>query len=85
MKTMNPAQIEQLIKAALPEAQVNVQSDDNTHFSAVIVSDAFAGKRTLQRHQIIYAALGARMGNEIHALSMRTLTVAEAQSQGMQQ
>ena len=82
---MNPAQIEQLIKVALPEAQVKVQSDDNTHFSALIVSDAFAGKRTLQRHQIIYAALGSRMGGEIHALSMQTLTVAEAQSQGVQQ
>jgi acid stress-induced BolA-like protein IbaG/YrbA len=82
---MNSAQIEQLIRAALPDAQVKVQSDDNTHFTALIVSDAFAGKRTLQRHQVIYAALGSRMGNEIHALSMQTLTGAEAQSQGAQQ
>ena len=82
---MNPVQIEQLIKAAMPDAQVKVQSDDNTHFSALIVSDTFASKRTLQRHQIVYAALGSRMGNEIHALSMQTLTLAEAQSQGLQQ
>jgi acid stress-induced BolA-like protein IbaG/YrbA len=82
---MNSAQIEQLIRVALPDAQIQVQSDDNTHFSALIVSDAFAGKRTLQRHQIVYAALGTRMGNEIHALSMQTLSVAEAQSQGTQQ
>lgn len=82
---MTPAQIEQLIKAALPEAVINVQSDDNTHFSALIVSDAFSGKRTLQRHQLVYAALGSRMGNEIHALTMQTLTTAEAQSQGIQQ
>ena len=81
---MNPAQIEQLINTALPDAQVKVQSDDNTHFSAVIVSDVFVGKRTLQRHQIVYAALGSRMGGEIHALSMQTLTIAEAQAQGMQ-
>lgn len=82
---MTPAQIEQLIKAALPQAQIKVQSDDNTHFSALIVSDAFSGKRTLQRHQLVYAALGSRMGNEIHALTMQTLTTAEAQSQGIQQ
>lgn len=81
---MNSAQIEQLIKGALPQAQVKVSSDDNTHFTAVIVSDAFVGKRTLQRHQIIYASLGGRMGGEIHALSMQTLTTAEAQSQGVQ-
>jgi len=80
---MNSVQIEQLISAALPQAQVKVQSDDNTHFTAIIISDAFVGKRTLQRHQIIYAALGARMGGDIHALSMQTLTIAEAQSQGV--
>jgi acid stress-induced BolA-like protein IbaG/YrbA len=83
--TMNPAQIEQLIQTALPDAQVKVQSDDNTHFAALIVSDTFAGKRTLQRHQVVYAALGSRMGNEIHALSMQTLTIAESQAQGVQQ
>ncbi|HVY22986.1 MAG TPA: BolA/IbaG family iron-sulfur metabolism protein [Steroidobacteraceae bacterium] len=82
---MTPAQIEQLIKTALPEAQVKVQSGDNTHFSALIVSDAFTGKRTLQRHQLVYAALGSRMGHEIHALTMQTLTTAEAQSQSVQQ
>jgi len=82
---MNSAQIEQLISGALPDAQVQVQSDDNTHFSALIVSDAFVGKRTLQRHQIVYAALGSRMSGEIHALSMQTLTIAEAQSQIVQQ
>ncbi len=82
---MTPAQIEQLIKTAIPNVQVAVQSDDNTHFSALIVSDAFVGKRTLQRHQLVYAALGSRMGNEIHALTMQTLTVAESQAQGVQQ
>jgi len=82
---MNPAQIEQLIQTALPDARVTVQSDDNTHFTALIVSDTFAGKRTLQRHQVVYAALGSRMGNEIHALSMQTLTIAESQAQGVQQ
>jgi acid stress-induced BolA-like protein IbaG/YrbA len=47
------------------------------HFEALIVSDTFAGKRLLQRHQLVYAALGDRMREEIHALSMRTLTPEE--------
>lgn len=50
---------------------------DGQHFSAVIVSPAFAGKRLVQRHQIVYAALGDRMRAEIHALSMKTLTPEE--------
>jgi len=82
---MQPKEIEQLIHSGLPDAQVRVESDDNTHFSALIISAAFAGKRTLQRHQLVYAALGARMGNEIHALTMQTYTPAEAQAQGVQQ
>jgi acid stress-induced BolA-like protein IbaG/YrbA len=52
---------------------------DGQHFSAVIVSSAFAGKSRIQRHQIVYAALGDRMREEIHALSMKTLTPEEYQ------
>jgi acid stress-induced BolA-like protein IbaG/YrbA len=52
---------------------------DGQHFSAVIVSPAFAGKSRIQRHQIVYAALGDRMREEIHALSMKTLTPDEYQ------
>ena len=50
---------------------------DGSHFEAVIVSAAFAGKRPIARHQLVYAALGDRMKQEIHALSMRTLTPDE--------
>jgi acid stress-induced BolA-like protein IbaG/YrbA len=50
---------------------------DGQHFSAVIVSPAFVGKSRIQRHQIVYAALGDRMREEIHALSMKTLTPDE--------
>ena len=50
---------------------------DGRHFTALIVSPAFAGKRLIQRHQIVYAALGDRMREEIHALSMKTLTPDE--------
>ena len=77
---MNPLDVEQLIRAGMPGAQVQVQSDDDTHFSAVIVSEQFTGKRTLQRHQLVYATLGKLMGNEIHALSMQTLTPGELQT-----
>ena len=82
---MNPAQVQQLISAALPDARVQVESADNTHFSAVIVAEAFTGKRTLQRHQLVYAALGELMGREIHALTMQTYTPAESQAQSAQQ
>ena len=50
---------------------------DGQHFNAVIVSKAFEGKRPIQRHQLVYAALGDRMREEIHALSMKTLTPEE--------
>jgi acid stress-induced BolA-like protein IbaG/YrbA len=50
---------------------------DGRHFDAVIVSTAFEGKRPVQRHQVVYAVLGDRMREEIHALSMKTLTPGE--------
>lgn len=52
---------------------------DGSHFEALILSEAFAGKRLIQRHQMVYAALGDRMKAEIHALSMKTLTPEEFQ------
>ena len=75
---MNPEQIAQLIRSALPGAQVSVQSDDNTHFAARIVAREFTGKRPLARHQLVYQALGERMGREIHALSIEALTPEES-------
>lgn len=79
---MNPTQIEALIRAAMPGAQVHVRSEDNVHFQAIVVSDQFAGKRPLQRHQLVYGALGERMGGEIHALALETLTPAELAARG---
>jgi acid stress-induced BolA-like protein IbaG/YrbA len=75
---MNAAEVQSLIEAGLPGAQVRVTSDDDTHFEAVIVAPQFAGRRMIQRHQLVYAALGPRMGREIHALSMQALTPEEA-------
>jgi acid stress-induced BolA-like protein IbaG/YrbA len=74
---MTPADIEALIVAGMPESTVQVNSADNTHFDAVVVSAEFAGKRPLQRHQMIYATLGDKMGGEIHALSIQALTPDE--------
>jgi acid stress-induced BolA-like protein IbaG/YrbA len=55
---------------------------DGQHFQALIVSAQFAGRSRVQRHQLVYAALGSRMREEIHALSMRTLTPEEWKSGG---
>jgi acid stress-induced BolA-like protein IbaG/YrbA len=74
---MTPTDIEQLIASGLPGCEVIVSSDDNTHFDAVVVSTEFAGKRPLQRHQMVYRALGEAMGGDIHALSIRALTPDE--------
>jgi acid stress-induced BolA-like protein IbaG/YrbA len=74
---MNPTQIEQLISAALPGAQVQVRSEDNVHFEAIVVAREFTGLRPLQRHQLVYKSLGERMGGEIHALQLQTLTPDE--------
>ncbi|MGH8210271.1 MAG: BolA family protein [Steroidobacteraceae bacterium] len=75
---MNPEQIAKLIRTALPEAQVRVESDDNTHFTARVVSREFIGKRSLARHQLVYKALGESMGGAIHALSIEALTPEES-------
>ncbi|MDH3588681.1 MAG: BolA/IbaG family iron-sulfur metabolism protein [Gammaproteobacteria bacterium] len=75
---MDPSEVEALISAALPGARVSVQSPDGSHFEALVISEQFDGQRTLARHRIVYAALGERVGREIHALSLRTQTPAEA-------
>ncbi len=74
---MHPEEVSRLIQKGLPSAQADVRSEDNTHFEAVVVSSEFAGKRTIQRHQMIYQTLGTRMGNEIHALSIKAFTPEE--------
>ena len=75
---LNPDVIRDLIQQGLPGARVEVLGEDGVHFEAVVVSEAFAGKLPLARHRMVYATLGARMGGEIHALALRTLTPDEA-------
>jgi acid stress-induced BolA-like protein IbaG/YrbA len=74
---MHPSQVAELIRAALPGADVMVVSDDQTHYNARVVSESFHGLRGLARHQLIYRALGSRVGREIHALSIEALTPQE--------
>lgn len=74
-----PELVKSYIAAGLDCTHLTVEGDGQ-HFTAVIVSPAFAGKRLIQRHQLVYAALGDRMREEIHALSMKTLTPEEFQT-----
>ncbi len=79
---MNREQVAAMIQAGLPDAQVDVQSEDDVHFSAVVVSGEFEGLRPLQRHQLVYRTLGDKMGGEIHALAIRALTPGELAAAG---
>jgi acid stress-induced BolA-like protein IbaG/YrbA len=69
-----------LIEQGMPGARVAVSGDDGVHFEATVVAEAFRGKLPLARHRLVYATLGERMGGEIHALALKTLTPEEAGS-----
>jgi len=73
---VTPESVKAGIEGGLACERVDVNGDGQ-HFEALIVSSAFEGKNRVQRHQLVYAALGERMREEIHALSMRTLTPGE--------
>jgi acid stress-induced BolA-like protein IbaG/YrbA len=74
---MDPRQVADLIRQAIPDTQIDVRSDDNTHFAAVLVGAVFEGVRPIARHQMVYRALGERVGREIHALSIEAYTPQE--------
>ena len=74
---VNPDSIRASIAAGIPCEHLVVPGDDGHHFAALAVSAAFEGLSPAQRHQRVYAALGERMREEIHALSMTTLAPAE--------
>jgi acid stress-induced BolA-like protein IbaG/YrbA len=73
---VEPASIEESIRAVLPVTHLEVRGD-GAHFEAVIVSPRFAGLNRVKQHQLVYAALGDRMREEIHALSMKTFSPEE--------
>jgi len=77
---VTPEQVKNYIEQHLECAHINVVGDGQ-HFEALIVSSLFGGKNRVQRHQLVYGVLGERMREEIHALSMKTLTPEEYEEQ----
>lgn len=71
---MEAADIEQLIREALPDAQVEIRdlAGDGDHYAATVVSEAFRGLSRVKQHQLVYAALKGRMGGVLHALALTT-------------
>jgi stress-induced morphogen len=71
---MEANEIARLIKEALPDADVTIEDlrGDGDHYAAQVVSSAFVGKSRVQQHQIVYAALRGKMGDELHALALQT-------------
>ena len=71
---MNLKEIENLIKEALPDATIDIQdlAGDGNHYSATIVSSQFSGKSKIEQHKMVYNSLKGKMGNELHALAIKT-------------
>ena len=71
---MDAATIERLIREGLPDARVSIEDlrGDGDHYAATIISRSFRGKSRIQQHQMVYQALGGRMGSELHALQLQT-------------
>jgi len=71
---MEAREIEKLIKESITDAEVTIEDlrGDGDHYAAHVISAAFAGKSRVQQHQMVYAALKGRMGNELHALALQT-------------
>ena len=71
---MNISEIEELIKDSIPDANINIKdlAGDGNHYSATIVSSIFNGKSKIEQHKIVYNSLKGKMGNELHALAIKT-------------
>ena len=71
---MNLKEIEDLIKEAMPNAIVEIQdlAGDGNHYSATVISSQFSGKSKIEQHKMVYNSLKGRMGNELHALAIKT-------------
>ena len=68
-------EIKKLIKASIPDAEISIEdlAGDENHYSATIKSKIFSGKSKIEQHQLVYNALNGKMGNELHALALKTL------------
>ena len=77
---MESAEIEQMIKEALPDAEIVIEDlrGDGDHYAARVTSSAFEGKSRVQQHQMVYAALKRKMGGQLHALALTTEVPAKA-------
>ena len=77
---MDPGEIETLIKASIPDAEVTIEDlrGDGDHYAAYVISTAFKGKSRVQQHQMVYQALQGRMGTELHALALQTSVPPDA-------
>ena len=71
---MNAAEIEKMIKQAIPDAKVSIRdlAGDGDHYAAEVVSESFRDKNRVQQHQLVYQALQGNMGGELHALALQT-------------
>jgi stress-induced morphogen len=71
---MDAKEIERLIKAGIPDAEVTIRdlAGDGDHYAATVVAESFRGKSRVQQHQLVYAALKAEMGGKLHALALQT-------------
>jgi acid stress-induced BolA-like protein IbaG/YrbA len=74
---MNPEEIKSLISSFIENSKVEVISEDNVHFEATIIAELFEGISLIERHKMIYASLGDKMKQEIHALTITALTPNE--------
>ena len=79
---MDPDDIKSLIEKNLPASTAEVHTDGMGHYEATVVCAAFEGKRSIARHQMVYATLGQRVGREIHALQLKTFTPEEWRAAG---
>ena len=71
---MDLKEIEKYIKEGLPDASIEIQdlAGDGNHYSAVVTSASFKGKSRIEQHKMVYNSLKGRMGNELHALAIKT-------------
>ena len=71
---MDLKEIESLIKEAFPDASVNIEdlAGDGNHYSATVISSQFKGKTKIEQHKMVYSSLKGKMGNELHALALKT-------------
>ena len=77
---MHSSELEGLIRAGIPDADITSRGEGD-HFEAVVVSAAFENRSMVEQHRLVYQTLGGRMGGEIHALALKTLTPAERDAQ----